>query len=118
MDDDSPDGTAEVVRAGSPASELRCIQRIGRRGLASACVEGVLSSAAPYVAIMDADLQHDEGLPPTMLRMLAISLSTSLSAAGLQPAPISPQCRIIASRPAVWRSAWRGLSSKRSSLTR
>ena len=49
---------------------MRCLQRIGRRGLASACVEGVLSSAAPYIAVMDADLQHDEALLPVMLAAL------------------------------------------------
>ena len=49
---------------------VRCIQRIGRRGLASACVEGILASSAPYVAVMDADLQHDEQLLPHMLTIL------------------------------------------------
>jgi dolichol-phosphate mannosyltransferase len=49
---------------------VRCIQRIGRRGLASACVEGILASSAPYVAVMDADLQHDEQLLPRMLDTL------------------------------------------------
>jgi dolichol-phosphate mannosyltransferase len=49
---------------------VRCIQRIGRRGLASACVEGILASSAPYAAVMDADLQHDERLLPRMLETL------------------------------------------------
>src|SRR5438477_1028474 len=60
VDDDSPDGTADVVRAlAQRQSNIRCIQRLGRRGLSSACIEGILASAAPYVAIMDGDLQHD-----------------------------------------------------------
>ena len=61
VDDDSPDGTAEEVR--SVAGEklnVRIYQRIGRRGLAGACIEGILSSVAPIVAVMDGDLQHDE----------------------------------------------------------
>jgi dolichol-phosphate mannosyltransferase len=71
VDDDSPDGTADVVRAlARRHPNVRCVQRIGRRGLASACVEGVLSSAAPYVAVMDADLQHDESILPAMLETL------------------------------------------------
>ena len=71
VDDDSPDGTAEVVRAlARRHPNVRCMQRIGRRGLASACVEGVLSSAAPYIAVMDADLQHDESMLPAMFDML------------------------------------------------
>ena len=71
VDDDSADGTADVVRGlARRHPHVRCLQRIGRRGLASACVEGVLSSAAPYIAVMDADLQHDEALLPIMLAAL------------------------------------------------
>ena len=49
---------------------IRCVQRIGRRGLSTACIEGILSSAAPYVAVMDGDLQHDETLLPRMLEQI------------------------------------------------
>jgi dolichol-phosphate mannosyltransferase len=71
VDDDSPDGTAGVVRtAARHDPRVRCIQRIGRRGLAGACIEGMLASAAPYVAVMDADLQHDEAILPQMLETL------------------------------------------------
>ena len=68
VDDDSPDGTADTVRNVAQADRrVRCVHRIGRRGLASACVEGILSSSAPFIAVMDADLQHDEALLPRML---------------------------------------------------
>ena len=68
VDDDSPDGTAEVVRAlAKGQGNIRVLQRLGRRGLASACIEGILASAAPYAAVMDGDLQHDENLLPAML---------------------------------------------------
>ena len=71
VDDDSPDGTADVVRAlARVQSNIRCVQRLGRRGLSSACIEGILSSAAPYVAVMDGDLQHDEALLPQMLAQM------------------------------------------------
>src|SRR5713101_3592881 len=71
VDDDSQDGTPEAVcRLASYDRRARCIQRIGRRGLASACVEGILASSATYVAVMDADLQHDEQLLPRMLETL------------------------------------------------
>ena len=64
VDDDSPDGTAGRVRElGQADPRVRCIQRIGRRGLSSACIEGLLASSAPYLAVMDADLQHDETHP-------------------------------------------------------
>lgn len=71
VDDDSSDDTAALVRELSRAHpNVRCIQRIGRRGLSSACIEGMLSTSAAYVAIMDADLQHDENLLPAMFRAL------------------------------------------------
>ena len=71
VDDDSPDGTADVVREHAAAdSRVRCLQRIGRRGLSSACVEGMLATTAPYLAVIDADLQHDERLLPQMLDIL------------------------------------------------
>ena len=68
VDDDSPDNTAGLIREISLTRErVRVLQRIGRRGLASACVEGMLATAAPYIAVMDADLQHDESILPEML---------------------------------------------------
>jgi len=68
VDDDSPDGTSEAVRSiALNRRNVRLIRRIGRRGLASACLEGMLSTAAPYVAVMDGDLQHDESILPRML---------------------------------------------------
>lgn len=71
VDDNSPDGTADAVRAiGETDSRVRCIRRIGRRGLAGACLEGMLASQAHYVAVMDADLQHDETLLVAMLDRL------------------------------------------------
>lgn len=71
VDDDSPDGTADEVRAVAQDNpRVRLHHRIGRRGLSGACIEGVLSSIAPLVAVMDADLQHDEALLPRMLQAM------------------------------------------------
>lgn len=68
VDDNSPDGTAEYVREiGATNRRVRVLERIGRRGLSSACIEGMLTTPAPYVAVMDADMQHDESLLPEML---------------------------------------------------
>ncbi len=72
VDDDSPDGTADEARQLNLADpRVRVIQRIGRRGLASAAIEGMLSTAAPVVAVMDADHQHDPALLPQMLAAVA-----------------------------------------------
>jgi dolichol-phosphate mannosyltransferase len=71
VDDDSTDETAECARGIARANpHVRCIRRIGRRGLSSACIEGLLSSSAPYQAVMDGDLQHDERILPAMLDRL------------------------------------------------
>jgi dolichol-phosphate mannosyltransferase len=71
VDDNSPDGTWEVVRAlACEDSRVRCIRRIGRRGLSGACIEGILASSAPSAAVIDADLQHDETQLPKMLKLL------------------------------------------------
>ena len=96
VDDNSPDGTAAVARTlGAADSRVRCIRRIGRRGLAGACLEGMLASQARYVAVIDADLQHDETLLAAMLDRLRADRADVViasryldggSAAGLSPA--------------------------------
>jgi dolichol-phosphate mannosyltransferase len=71
VDDNSPDGTWQVVRAlAQQDSRVHCIRRIGRRGLSGACIEGILASSAPFAAVIDADLQHDETQLPVMLSVL------------------------------------------------
>jgi dolichol-phosphate mannosyltransferase len=71
VDDDSPDGTAARVRELARSDpRVRVMQRVGRRGLSSACIEGMMATAAPYIAVIDADLQHDERLLPAMLAKL------------------------------------------------
>ncbi|MEO7223454.1 MAG: glycosyltransferase family 2 protein [Devosia sp.] len=68
VDDNSPDGTAGVVKElARRHANVRCIHRIGRRGLSSAVIEGISASAAPYFAVIDADHQHDERILPQML---------------------------------------------------
>ena len=97
VDDDSPDRTWAVAwQIGASRRNVRCLRRVGRRGLSSACVEGMLSSGAKYLAVMDADLQHDERLLPQMLETIRngcydivvasrfVGLSTSVE--GLSPA--------------------------------
>jgi len=71
VDDDSPDGTADAVReVGVGDVSVRVIQRIQRRGLASACIEGMMATSAPLIAVMDADMQHDERILPQMYHKL------------------------------------------------
>jgi dolichol-phosphate mannosyltransferase len=71
VDDDSPDQTAALIRNLARINpRVRVLQRIGRRGLSSACIEGMLATPARYIAVMDADLQHDERILPQMLQLL------------------------------------------------
>lgn len=71
VDDDSPDGTAQAVKdIAATDRRIQCLRRVNRRGLAGAVIEGALASAAPYVAVIDGDLQHDETLLPLMLETL------------------------------------------------
>jgi dolichol-phosphate mannosyltransferase len=71
VDDDSTDGTRDEVRQLEDTDRrVRLIHRVGRRGLSSACIEGMLSTMSPVVAVMDADLQHDETILPQMYETL------------------------------------------------
>ncbi|MBY0581607.1 MAG: glycosyltransferase family 2 protein [Sphingomonas sp.] len=71
VDDDSPDRTwAEVARIAAVEPRLRCVRRVGRRGLASAVIEGAMAASGDLIAVMDADFQHDETILPKMFDML------------------------------------------------
>ena len=71
VDDDSTDGTSAAARSlAQHDPHIRIIQRIGRRGLASAAVEGMLAASARFLLVMDADLQHDERVIPAMLEKM------------------------------------------------
>jgi len=68
VDDDSEDGSADIARSiASQNPRVRLLHRIGRRGLASAAIEGMLSTSSPWLAVMDGDLQHDTAVLPRML---------------------------------------------------
>jgi dolichol-phosphate mannosyltransferase len=71
VDDNSADGTHRLVREIARRDpRVRCLQRIGRRGLSSACIEGIFATAAPTIAVMDADLQHDERILPSLYEQI------------------------------------------------
>ena len=72
VDDGSTDGTPEFLTGASRRDRrIRLIRRVGRRGLSSAVMEGMLASTAPVVAVIDADLQHDERVLPELYRTIA-----------------------------------------------
>jgi dolichol-phosphate mannosyltransferase len=107
VDDNSPDGTSDAVKALAVHDpRILCLKRVGRRGLAGAVLEGAMASAAPYVGVIDADLQHDETLLPRMLESLRagdvdLAIGTrSMTEAGLGKG-LSPM-RQAGSRMANW----------------
>lgn len=107
VDDDSPDGTAaEVRRIARTDPRVRCIKRIGRRGLASAVIEGAMSSSAEYVAVIDGDLQHDETRLPVMLDALRTGqhdiVVASRHVEGGDNAGLSNQWRHAISDGGIW----------------
>ena len=108
VDDDSPDGTAAVVKAVAATDpRVMCIHRVGRRGLAGAVIEGVMASAAPFVAVVDGDMQHDETLLPQMLAALRedradLVVGSRYLATGEADASALGQTREAGSRLANW----------------
>ena len=72
VDDNSPDGTADIAFSiAAVDTRLRCLRRVNRKGLAGAVIEGMLSSSAEFVAVIDGDLQHDEAILPLMYKSVS-----------------------------------------------
>ena len=96
VDDDSADGTIdEVRRIARSDARIRGLRRISRRGLAGAVLEGMLSTSAEFIAVMDGDLQHDETRIGEMLSLLRQSEADVVVASrycrtGLEVAGLSP----------------------------
>jgi len=71
VDDDSPDGTAQLIKDLEQRDDrIHCLHRKGKSGLSSACIDGIQKSQTPYIAVMDADMQHDDRILPDMLKCL------------------------------------------------
>jgi len=66
VDDNSQDGSAELVQELATKYPVTIIVRKGQRGLASAVVDGVRQVHGNAIGVMDADLQH----PPEILSHL------------------------------------------------
>ncbi|MDP1556929.1 MAG: glycosyltransferase, partial [Hyphomonas sp.] len=81
VDDNSLDGTADVIRELSRRDKrVRLIARHNRRGLSSAVIEGALAASSDIVAVMDGDLQHDESVLPRMLQIITSGEAELVSA--------------------------------------
>jgi dolichol-phosphate mannosyltransferase len=71
VDDDSTDGTpGRALALAEQGHDVRVLRRIGRRGLSTAVIEGMMATPARFLAVIDADLQHDEAALMPMLEKL------------------------------------------------
>lgn len=71
VDDNSPDGTSDLLREIARTNpRVRIVHRIGRRGLSTAVIEGMLATAAPILAVIDGDMQHDETILPRLYQAI------------------------------------------------
>ena len=70
MDDQSTDGTPQVVANLHESSWVRLIVRTGPRGLSASVLDGLAAARHPYLLVMDADLSHPPEAIPEMLAAL------------------------------------------------
>jgi dolichol-phosphate mannosyltransferase len=72
VDDNSPDGTAELVRTrlSKPGFGIVCYQRLDERGLATAIKHGIKHSTGDIIVVMDTDFNHDPEMIPQMVKFL------------------------------------------------
>lgn len=62
VDDNSPDGTADIAEQLSPEFPVKVVRRSGKMGLGTAVRAGFAASSRPYLGVMDGDLSHDPGI--------------------------------------------------------
>ncbi len=68
VDDDSPDRTWEIAeRYASTTRTVRVLRRFSDHGLSSAVMAGMEASSGAVLAVIDADMQHDESALPAMV---------------------------------------------------
>ncbi|MGW8380629.1 glycosyltransferase [Streptomyces sp. ODS28] len=121
--DDSTDGTPGAIEraaAGCPVPVTVHHREAPAGGLGGAVVEGFARTSAPWVAVMDADLQHPPELLPELIRTGertgAELVVASRYAAGGSSGGLSCACRTAVSRTstalvkALFPGALRGIS--------
>ncbi|NMD07990.1 MAG: glycosyltransferase family 2 protein [Phyllobacteriaceae bacterium] len=105
VDDSSPDGTSDAVRRFARSdARIRVLERVGRRGLSAAVIEGLMATAAPYGVVIDGDLQHDETLLPLMIETLRQDADVAIASRYLDGGGIGDwsQARLRTSLVATW----------------
>ena len=77
VDDNSPDGTAEVAAGLAQTYPVKVIRREGKLGLGSAILAGFSNAQGDIVGVIDADLQH----PPELIAELVTAVENGVDIA-------------------------------------
>lgn len=107
VDDNSPDGTGDVVERLARELPVRCLHRSGKLGLSSAVIDGWAQARPSSVALgaMDADFSHDVNALPKMVAALETGkFGLAIGSRYVRGGGIAnwPKRRIIVSRVACW----------------
>lgn len=70
IDDNSQDGTEELVAELATRYPVRIVVRTHKKGLASAVIDGFDHATGDAIGVMDADLQHPPEVLPALLKAL------------------------------------------------
>lgn len=70
VDDNSPDGTWQVVADLSQSRPVRLLRRAGKLGLSSAVIDGFKQARGSVLGVMDADGSHDAATIPTLINAI------------------------------------------------
>ncbi len=107
VDDNSPDGTGDVVERLAQELPVRCLHRSGKLGLSSAVIDGwaIARSESTVLGAMDADFSHDVNALPKMVQALESgAFGLAIGSRYVPGGGIAnwPKRRIVVSRVACW----------------
>ncbi|MFQ5591784.1 MAG: polyprenol monophosphomannose synthase [Phycisphaerae bacterium] len=109
VDDDSRDGTEDIVKSLAQHHPVRLVLRHGTRGLSAAVIEGFQQARFDRFVVLDADLQHPPEMIPVLLRRLETDdcdfVIGTRYASGAGVDEHWPFLRRVASRIATWLAA-------------
>jgi len=70
IDDGSPDGTGDIAEGLKGQYRVKVLERGGKKGLASAVIDGFGIASGNVLCVMDADLSHPPEKIPEMFRII------------------------------------------------
>ncbi len=71
VDDNSQDGTEEIVSGLASRYPVKLLVRRTEKGLATAVIHGIKNASGPVICVMDADLQHPPEIIPELIKAVA-----------------------------------------------